>query len=217
MAKLTWTEPKRGKYQLQVKVPERVYKWVTSITKEDVRTWTSLQRGTQTQVDDEVDQLFEQIKAFLSQPARIERGYHVVTETYVPDKKPFNGRMLNGKGTPGMWRPLRSIILGHTTDLDLECSMQRTLLWICKSFQLRAPHLAFYVQNCETVRKQLCDADGISRAKAKQKITRTRTTTCSNCGRPTSGRRSSSGARGLARTTRPTSTARPSLPRSWGR
>ena len=36
----SWTDiflAKREKYELQVKIPYRVYKWLISITKEDVR------------------------------------------------------------------------------------------------------------------------------------------------------------------------------------
>ena len=167
---------RREKYELQVKIPYRVYKWLISITKEDVRAWKPLQRGKNKQVTkQDQDDLFDSIQRFLKQPvlerARQDGEYYLVTETYMPGRKPFNGRMINSNGTSGMWRPLRSIILGHTRDLDLQCSLQRTLLWVCKTFQLYSPNLAFYVENTEKIRKEVCAADNISRDEAKSKLT----------------------------------------------
>ena len=177
LSKDSWANtPKREKYQLQVKIPYRVYKWLISITKEDVRKWTPLQRGKNKQITRQhQDDLFECIQRFLKQPvlnrATKNGEYYLITETYIPVKKPFNGRMFNPDGTSGMRRFLRSVILGHTKDLDLVCSMQRTLLWVCKTFGLYAPNLAFYVEHTEKIRKELCDADGISKDDAKEKLT----------------------------------------------
>ena len=175
----SWTDiflAKREKYELQVKIPYRVYKWLISITKEDVRKWKPLQRGKHKMVTkQDQDEHFERIQRFLKQPvlerARQDGEYHLITETYLPGRKPFNGRMINSDGTSGMWRPLRSIILGHTKDLDLQCALQRTLLWICKTFSLYFPKLDFYVNNTEKIRKEVCAADQISRGEAKEKLT----------------------------------------------
>ena len=70
LSKDSWANtPKREKYQLQVKIPYRVYKWLISITKEDVRKWTPLQRGKNKQITRQhQDDLFECIQRFLKQP-----------------------------------------------------------------------------------------------------------------------------------------------------
>ena len=118
------------------------------------------------------EDLFHSIQDFLRQPqlekAREEGEYYTITESYLADKKPFNSRMHCPHETPGMWRPLRSIILGHTADLDLECALQRTLLWVCRTLKLYSNDLAFYVENREKMLKEMCAADNISRAEAKE-------------------------------------------------
>eukprot|EP00966_Prymnesium_polylepis_P322998 7379219-Prymnesium_polylepis.1 len=143
---------------------------------EDVKKWKPLQRGKGMKVTSkDQEDLFNSIQEFLRQPqvekATTEGQYYIITESYLADKKPFNSRMCSPRGTQGMWRPLRSIILSHTADLDMECALQRTILWICRALKLYCNNLAFYVENRERMLEETSVADNISRDEAKQNYT----------------------------------------------
>ena len=112
------------------------------------------------------------LENFAAQPWRWDgEGHVVVTETYktsVSDR--FPGDLHSAHGSQGLYRPIRSHLLGETADLDMKVAMPTILLWVCKRFGIACPHLEYYVNHREEVLSNVMTDDGYTRPHAKEQF-----------------------------------------------
>ena len=112
------------------------------------------------------------LEHFYEQPWRWDGEDHVVvTETYktsVSDR--FPGDLHSARGSQGLYRPIRSHLLGETADLDMKVAMPTILLWVCKQFGISCPHLEYYVNHREEVLSTAMADDGYTMPRAKEQF-----------------------------------------------
>ena len=112
------------------------------------------------------------LKNFYAQPWRWDGEDHVtVTETYKTSVSyRFPGDLHSAHGSQGLYRPIRSHLLGETADLDMKVAMPTILLWVCKQFGIACPQLEWYVNHREEALANAMADDGYTKPHAKEQF-----------------------------------------------
>ena len=149
---LTLTRPSQTtNVEFKLPIPQREYDYFKSWDLKRIReTWSCGATGYTK--EDQVD-IFNALQCFMRQDivAGTDRtsGCYVVSEVYTtpPDGFP----VVTSSASVHLVRPLRSSLLRHTFELALvDDAIPRCILWLCKKFDIAAPHLKTLVKRTDT-------------------------------------------------------------------
>ena len=164
-----WTDhTPAAKLSIEVYVPRREFKYFEGFTLKDVKAWWPVSQ-TGYKSSDQAD-LLAALQRFSEQPHREESDYVVVTESYKPQKSGYPGRLYS-PGCQGQVRAIRSNLLKDTLDIDMNCGMQRVILFGCNEFFVPAAQLEYFIKNRDGdngMLRRIMDEAGVSKGKAKQ-------------------------------------------------
>ena len=157
---------------IELRVPAKAYFFFKELGLKDVKALRPQQLGPNWK-DSKINGknvwrlIVAALENFYEQPWRCDGEDHVVvTETYktsVSDR--FPGDLHSAHGSQGLYRPIRSHLLGETADLDMKVAMPTILLWVCKQFGIAFPHLEWYVNHREEALANAMADDGYTKSR----------------------------------------------------
>ena len=152
---------------LELKVDSRKYAWLKSLTLADVKVLCPASSCEKGKANEKQADVFNQIKAFVCQPARREGEVVVVSEHYAPPRSGYPGRMYS-RGSPAMWSPLRSVLFDSYAELDQQISLQRIVQFVCRQCGVSAPFNDAYLSNRDRFLRAVMADERCSRKRAKK-------------------------------------------------